>query len=166
MAEKAAIAELGQPQSSLKADGKEIHFYEDSRRIEMVDGVIQSQSGFPSSMVIEIEKPQAPLQAKEASKANSPFIDFETAIKASEESFTLTTGEVTNKEAAMAFLEKTDPNILYIMGGGLLAAIGLLVYAIFELIMRKRPLSSAVKRELVNSQLPPFLGVPPIERTS
>jgi hypothetical protein len=61
MTEKAAIAEIGQPQSSLKADGKEIHFYEDSRRIEMVDGVIQSQSGFPSSMVIEIEKPQAPL---------------------------------------------------------------------------------------------------------
>lgn len=166
MTEKAAIAELGQPQSSLKADGKEIHFYEDSRRIEMVDGVIQSQSGFPSSMVIEIEKPQAPLQAKEATKANSPFIDFETAIKTSEESFTLTKNEITKKEAAMAFLEKTDPNILYIMGGGLLAAIGLLVYAIFELIMRKRPLSSAVNRELVNSQLPPFLGVPPIERTS
>ena len=166
MTEKAAIAELRQPQSSIKVDEKEVHFYEDSRRIEIVDGVIQSQSGFPSSMVIEIEKPQAPLQAKEATKANSPFIDFKTATKASEESFTLTTNEVTNKEAAMAFLEETDPNILYLMGGGLLGTIGLLVYAIYKLIMRKRPLSSAAKRELVNSQLPPFLSAPRIKEST
>ena len=161
MTGKAAMAELGQPQSSLKTGVKEIHFYEDSRRIEIVDGVIQSQSGFPSSMVIEIEKPKAPLQTKKESKANSYFIDFKTAIKSSEESFTLTAGEVTEKEAAMKFLEKTDPNVLYLMGGGLLATIGLIIYTFYKLMRRKRPLSAAAKREFVNSQLPPFLSASP-----
>ena len=161
MTEKAAMAELGQPQSSLNAGGKEVHFYEDSRRIEIVDGVIQSQSGFPSSIVIEINKPKASLEVKKESKANSSFINFETAIKPSKESFTLTAGEVTNKEAVMTFLEETDPNVLYLMGSGLLATIGLIIYTFYKLMMRKRPLSAAAKREFVNSQLPPFLSASP-----
>ena len=125
MTEKAAFAELGQPQASLKAGGKEIHLYEESRRIDIVDGVIESQSGFPSSMVIEAKMAKPYVQANDQKQGRTQFVDFATAIKPNEESFTLTNA-IADKDAVTNFIEKTDPNILYLTGGGILALAGLI----------------------------------------
>lgn len=112
MTDKAAFAELGQPQASLKAGGKEIHLYEESRRIDIVDGVIESQSEFPSSMVIEAKMPNPYVHANDHKQGRTQFVDFATAMKPNEESFTLTNA-IADKDAVTNFIKKTDPNIFY-----------------------------------------------------
>jgi hypothetical protein len=162
MTEKAAFAELSQPQASLRAGEKEIHLYEESRRIDIFDSVIESQGGFPSSIVIEAKMPKPSVQANDQKQGRTQFVDFATATKPNEESFTLTNA-IADKDAVTNFIEKTDPNILYLTGGGILALAGLVIYFIYKLMTRNRPLSAFDKQSLVNSQLPPFLNASPIK---
>lgn len=181
------LQELGPPNTTLAVGNREVLDYGGSRKAQFLNGRVFKLTGFPESMISEVQAPD-PIENARASTAYSPpptstsqnkqngFVDFGAINNQQEETFTLSSPEPDTSETVspsirdrieplIAYIESMDRQTLTLRGCGIGASVA---FAILIILTLKRR-SAAKKRMRVgeaDSKLPPFLKSKPQEKPS
>lgn len=166
--------ELGAPNSSLAAGPKELHHFNDGRRVEVLNDRVVGFSGFPEGEIIEVKQSAGKEEAKASTayantgvkaKRASEFIDFNALENTPKETFTLTNSTETPTAASwyQDFMGANKATTFYILGGGL--GVCLVVSMIISFARRRKivPLEEP-PTDKADFELPPFLQSTPTEK--
>ncbi len=129
MSKAELVVEIGYPKSSLQLGNKELHLYEESRKVEIVDDRVVTLTGFPESMINASEiVPQATVP-----KIIEPPEELPVAPEPAKESITLNSETIQDSESksVLQLINEFSPQS-YAIGGGTL------IVLLIALIILKR----------------------------